>query len=437
MKKWILSILAGIAGAVAGLWFSENFMVSKLFLDGIEVDLSDATAVAWALANPTKSEWMTYLTLGQDIVIMQPGSYWMTVVPVAFSLLSFSIIFFPASLFARQKPEPKSPFVKAIASPKSAPSKKTARLTGETRSGASLRPLEKSSTNGADQQPLAMNGQPAHLNGSPDPEADPETQQDAVPETKQDAAPETPQDAVREETVEVVQEETKESPEQRVEDPVPEELASEDPAPEELAPEEIRVKEPVPEQTEQPAGDPEILEDEIWRTHYDYLDAVRTIFDRLAASGEHMAVDFATRYMADPKGSNLEEIVARILEEEKQRNRFSDNDEVEAAHEAMTEYSEDAVAEFRRVINILGEDVDLNAITQKIRERFPKADNRSSVIDPFQMNESQIICELRGKGFEIIAPAGGPYSVKDCAGSRITKPFNLSALQEFLKEQRL
>ncbi|MEE9587256.1 MAG: hypothetical protein V3V97_04455 [Hyphomicrobiaceae bacterium] len=52
------------------------------------------------------------------------------------------------------------------------------------------------------------------------------------------------------------------------------------------------------------------------------------------------------------------------------------------------------------------------------------------------MNEIQIICELRGIGFEIIAPAGGPYSVKHCSGSRITKPFDLPELQEFLKEQR-
>ena len=64
MKKWIFSILAGITGIVAGLWFSENFMISKLFLGGIEVDLSDATAVEWALANPTKSEWLGATALG-------------------------------------------------------------------------------------------------------------------------------------------------------------------------------------------------------------------------------------------------------------------------------------------------------------------------------------------------------------------------------------
>ena len=97
--------------------------------------------------------------------------------------------------------------------------------------------------------------------------------------------------------------------------------------------------------------------------------------------------------------------------------------------------SADAAAEFRRVVRILGEDVDLANVSQKIRQRFPKATSRSG-IDPYQMNESQVITELRGRGFEIIAPAGGPYSVKDDLGSRVTKPFNLLELQEFLKEQR-
>nr|NIQ97628.1 hypothetical protein [Desulfuromonadales bacterium]NIS43567.1 hypothetical protein [Desulfuromonadales bacterium] len=192
---------------------------------------------------------------------------------------------------------------------------------------------------------------------------------------------------------------------------------------------------PAPEAAKPPEGNPEILKDEVWKTHYDYLDSVRTIFDKLTARGEHMAVDFATRYMVDPKGSDIEAMVAQILEEERQRNRFSQNDDVEAAHVAMMEYSEDAAAEFRRVIRILGEDVDLNNITQKIRQRFPKTDKRSG-IDPYQMNEAQVITELRGRGFEIIAPAGGPYSVKDDFGSRVTKPFNLLELQEFLKEQR-
>ena len=74
--------------------------------------------------------------------------------------------------------------------------------------------------------------------------------------------------------------------------------------------------------------------------------------------------------MEDPKGSDPEEIVAQVLEEEKKRKRFSDNENVEAAHAAMTEISEEAAAEYRRVIGILGEEIDLNAVAQKIRKRF-------------------------------------------------------------------
>ena len=135
------------------------------------------------------------------------------------------------------------------------------------------------------------------------------------------------------------------------------------------------------------------------------------------------------RARAEPPG-------AQVLEEEKKRKRFSDNENVEAAHAAMTEISEEAAAEYRRVIGILGEEIDLNAITQKIRKRFPMADAVSSGLDPVQMNESQIIRELRTMGYEIIAPAGGPYSVKDFSGGRITRPFDLYELQGFLKENR-
>ena len=97
---------------------------------------------------------------------------------------------------------------------------------------------------------------------------------------------------------------------------------------------EIRVEAPAPEATKPPEGNPEILEDEVWKTHYDYLDTVRAIFDKMKVRGEHMAIDFATRYMVDPKGADLEAMVAQILEEERQRNRFSQNDDVEAAHVA-------------------------------------------------------------------------------------------------------
>ncbi len=401
MQKWTVSILAGIAGIVVGLWFSENLMISKLFLGGVEVDLSDATAVAWALANSSKSEWQTYLVLGQEIVFVLPGSNWTTIVPLAFALLFFSITFFLASLSARQKARPKNPFLKATPLPENAQNKKTARLSGETSSGAPLISLEKSNTNGVGHQQVTVKGQPVDLDGSADPEA--EESQEAVQEALQEAEPEETAEAAQGQKAETAKE---------------------------------RTEEPEPEKTEQPADGAEILEDEVWQTHYDYNDAVRTNFDKLTTRGEHLAIDFAKRFMEDPKRSDLEEIVAQVLEDEKERNRFSDNEKVEAAHAAMKEISEDAAAEFRRVVDILGEDADLNAITGKIRERFPKADAVSSGLDPRQMSENQIISELRQMGFDIIAPAGGPYTVKNRSGDRITKPFNFFELQEFLKEKR-
>lgn len=260
------------------------------------------------------------------------------------------------------------------------------------------------------------------------------------PERQGEGASEARRSEESEETVRIVQEHVAETPNEPAEEPTGQDTGQDtvQEAVQEArqdAGEEIRVEQPAPEAAKPPEGNPDTLEDEVWKTHYDYLDSVRMIFDKLNARGEHMAVDFATRYMVDPKGSDLEAIVAQILEEERQRNRFSDNDDIEAAYVAMMEYSDAAAAEFRRVIRILGEDVDLNSITQKIRQRFPKTGRRSG-FDPYQMNESQVITELRGRGFEIIAPAGGPYSVKDGLGSRVTKPFNLLELQEFLKEQR-
>ena len=197
--------------------------------------------------------------------------------------------------------------------------------------------LEKSNTNGVGHQQVTVKGQPVDLDRSADPEA--EESQVAAQEALQEAVPEETAEAVPEETAEAAQEEKAETAKERTE-------------------------QPEPEKTEQPADGTEILEDEVWQTHYDYNDAVRTNFDKLTMRGEHLAIDFAKRFMEGPNGSDLEEIVAQVLEEEKKRNQ------VEAAHAAMKEISEDAAAEFRRVVDILGEDADLNAITWKIRKRF-------------------------------------------------------------------
>ena len=116
-----------------GLSLSGNLMISKLFLDGIEVDLSDPTAVEWALANPSKSEWQTYLVLGQESVFVLPGSYWAIIVPLACALLFFSTSFLLASFSARQKGRPKSPFQKAPSLPVNAQNKKTAKPTSAPR----------------------------------------------------------------------------------------------------------------------------------------------------------------------------------------------------------------------------------------------------------------------------------------------------------------
>ena len=408
-------------------------MISKLFLDGIEVDLSDATAVEWALANPSKSEWQTYLLLGQESVFVLPGSYWAIIVPLACALLFFSTSFLLASFSARQKARPKSPFQKAPSLPVDAQIKKTAKATSQTSSGAPLISLEKSNTDDVGHQQMSVNGRTIDLNASAGPEAE-ETQKTAQ-EPQQGMKPEPTAEAAQEEKAEAAQEEQAETAQAEQAETAQGEKSEADQG-EQAETAQGATEKPEPEKTEQLADDTQILQDEIWRTHYDYNDAVRNSFDKLRARGEHLSLDFVIRFMEDPKGSEPEEIVAQILEEEKKRKRFSDNENVEAAHVAMTEVSEEAAAEYRRVISILGEEIDLDAITQKIRKRFPMADAVSSGLDPVQMNESQIIRELRTMGFEIIAPAGGPYCVKDHSGGRITKPFDLLELQGFLKENR-
>ena len=425
MKKWTASILAGIAGILVGLSLSGNLMISKLFLGGIEVDLSDPTAVEWALANPSKSEWQTYLVLGQESVFVLPGSYWAIIVPLACALLFFSTSFLLASFSARQKARSRSPFQKAPSLPVNAQNKRTAKPTSETSSGAPLISLEKSNTDDVGHQQMSVNGQTIDLNGSAGPEAE-ETQITAQ-EPQQGMKPEPTAETTQAEQAETTQGEQAEAAQEEQAETAQAEQA-------ETA--QGATEKPEPEKTEKLADDTRILQDEIWRTHYDYNDAVRMSFDKLRARGEHLSLDFVIRFMEDPKESEPEEIAAQILEEEKKRKRFSDNENVEAAHVAMTEVSEEAAAEYRRVISILGEEIDLDAITQKIRKRFPMADAVSSGLDPVQMNESQIIRELRTLGFEIIAPAGGPYCVKDFSGGRITRPFDLPELQGFLMENR-
>lgn len=345
----------------------------------------------------------------------------------------FSTSFLLASFSARQKARSRSPFQKAPSLPVSPQNKKTAKPTSVTSSGAPLISLEKSNTDDVGHQRMSVNGQTIDLNGSTGPEA--EEMQKIAQEPQQKMKPEPTAETVQEEKAETAQAEKAEAAQaEKAETAQGEKAETVHAEKSEAARKETEKTES--EKTEQPADDTQILQDEIWRTHYDYNDAVRMSFDKLRARGEHLSLDFVIRFMEDPKVSEPEVIAAQILEEEKKRKRFSDNENVEAAHVAMTEVSEEAAAEYRRVIAILGEEIDLDAITQKIRKRFPMADAVSSGLDPVQMNESQIIRELRTMGYEIIAPAGGPYSVKDCSGGRITRPFDLIELQGFLLENR-
>lgn len=300
-----------------------------------------------------------------------------------------------------RKAKHKNPFQKATSLRDNAQNKKAARLMGESSSGAPLESFEMSNSENLGHQKVAGNGQAINLDGRSDPAA--EAKQKTAQELQQETDPAQSTKAAQREAAETARNETEEAE---------------------------------PENIEQSANDGEILQNEVWQTHYDYDDVVRNSFDKLRVQGEHLAVDFATRFMVDPKGSDPEEIATQVLAEETKRVRFSDNENVEAGHAAMMEISQDAAAEFRRVIGILGEDVDLDAITSKIRERFATIDAVSSGLDPNQMIENQIIRELRVMGFEIIAPAGGPYSVTDTSGGRISKPFDLLELREFLKEMR-
>ncbi len=579
MQKWIVSILAGIAGIAVGLALSDNFLVARLYLDGVEVDLTDATAVSWALANPKKAEWFTYVTVNAQDILVLPGSYWSGLVPAAVALVFFCITFLLLDRPAKSELPAKSanPFQKAGPL---AQDRKAARLAGEAIADAALIDEDAHEANGVDKKRQGAKDEKVEeeaetadgeenadkdTKGAKDTkdaedtkataEDDGETkdpQADATEDKASKTEGDTAKDAKSEDTkadetkaedgdakdAKAEDAETKEKDAEAKDAEAKDAEAKDDetekvgakngkfralkaaavdavekaetpnghktrasrrrkaarkPAakakrsakPEAVSAKTEAAKDPEKEtpakaatnnakdatntagadttteaatkdavkdavvealaeaaadakavQPEPASEDAAVLEDEVWQTHYDYDDKVRKTFDELKGRGEHLGIEFARLFMENPKAADLEALAKQVLEKEKARKRFSDNEKIETAHADMREISEEAAAEFRRVIGILGEAADLTAVTRKIRRRFPNKDAKASSLDPSQMNESQIIRELRSMGYEIIAPSGGPYPVKSLNGDRITKPFTFIELQEFLKEKR-
>ncbi len=119
-----------------------------------------------------------------------------------------------------------------------------------------------------------------------------------------------------------------------------------------------------------PTDQANVLRNEIWRTHYDYNDAVRRVFDELSGKSQRLGVRLAELLVQSPKGANLANLVAQVLEEGERHQGYFEREEAEMTHKSLKKISEDAAAEFRRVIGIMGEDVDLDGIAKKIRGQF-------------------------------------------------------------------
>ena len=178
---------------------------------------------------------------------------------------------------------------------------------------------------------------------------------------------------------------------------------------------------------------------------------VRKVFDELTAKNENLGARFVELYLESPKERDVEKLAAQVLDEEERRQRFSGNERIKAAHKAMKEISEDAAAEFRRVIGIMGEDADLSQITQKIREQFevheadskppnvremPDALKHTNLEDEARMTEREIVEELGKMGLRIYGGSGGPYRIIMHDGTPIAMPRNSHELRAFLKEKR-
>ena len=174
------------------------------------------------------------------------------------------------------------------------------------------------------------------------------------------------------------------------------------------------------------------------QTAIEYMPEVAAGWNEIQNLPERFKLAFLQSIEVDTK-QPIDELVSKIREEHYQASNPYKNPELNSAFKEIKTFGGDAVSEFHRVIDVLGEDVDVQHTINTLREKYfhPEKQMLQHAIQNY--SEAGIIEALRSMGFlvEVITDA---YSSK--SSYRITSENNsvqvhhgIDALYDFARSQ--
>lgn len=133
----------------------------------------------------------------------------------------------------------------------------------------------------------------------------------------------------------------------------------------------------------------------------EYVPKVADAWKRVEALPEQFKLKFLKSLDADTR-QDVEALVVSILSDHERSERPYENPELNDAFEEAKLLGEAAVAEFRRVIDLLGEPEDISEFLQKLKGKFVAANAKEQLTHAMQVDDEQgMLAGLRDLGIRV------------------------------------
>ena len=167
----------------------------------------------------------------------------------------------------------------------------------------------------------------------------------------------------------------------------------------------------------------------------EYVPKVAGAWKQVEDLPEQFKLKFLKSLDADTR-QDVEALVVSILSDHKRSERPYENPELNDAFEEAKLLGEEAVAEFRRVIELLGEPEDVSEFLDKIKDKFSKSDLYNRLERALQAeDEKEMISGLKALGYEVSEGFNGNhfYVYKLSKGNYVTHLSGAGDLKIFVK----
>lgn len=167
----------------------------------------------------------------------------------------------------------------------------------------------------------------------------------------------------------------------------------------------------------------------------EYVPKVAGAWKQVEDLPKQFKLKFLKSLDADTR-QDVEVLVVSILSDHERSERPYENPELNDAFEEAKLLGEEAVAEFRRVIELLGEPEDVSEFLDKIKDKFSKSDLYYRLERALQAeDEKEMISGLKALGYEVSEGFNGNhfYVYKLSKGNYVTHLSGAGDLKIFVK----